>query len=86
VDKNGDMKNEVGVEVNQFNLVVIKKVVEEIADWESKSMLEEGGEHHDFIGVRSWNVLTGGRTPLQHLTVREKVAHDELTDLTFISD
>jgi hypothetical protein len=60
--------------------------MEKIADWESKSALEEGGEHHDFIGVGCWNLLTGGRAPLQHLTVREKVARDKLTDLAFISD
>jgi hypothetical protein len=55
-------------------------------DWETKSALEVGGEHHDFIGVGFWNVLTSGWAPLQHLTVREKVACDELTDLVFIGD
>jgi hypothetical protein len=86
VDKNGDLKNGVKVEMNQFNLVVVKKDAEEIVDQESKSALEEGGKHHDFVGVGCWNVLTVGRAPLQHLTVREKVARDELTDLAFIGD
>jgi hypothetical protein len=48
--------------------------------------LEEGGGHHDFIGVRCWDVFIGGRAPLQHLTIGEKVARDELTDLAFVSD
>jgi hypothetical protein len=38
------------------------------------------------LGVGCWDVFIGGRLPLQHLTVREKVAHDELTDLAFVSD
>jgi hypothetical protein len=59
--------------------------VEKIADSESKSALK-GGEHQDFIGVGSWNVLTGGGVPMQHLTVREKLAHDELADLAFIGN
>jgi hypothetical protein len=49
-------------------------------------VLEVGGEHHDLIGVGCGNVLTGGRASLQHLTVREKVARGELTDLTFVGD
>jgi hypothetical protein len=48
--------------------------------------LEEGGEHHNLIGVGSRYILTGGRTPLQHLTIWEKIALDELTDLILISD
>jgi hypothetical protein len=83
VDKNGDLKNGVRVEMDQFNLVVVQKAMEEITDWESKSALEEGGEHHDFIGVGCWDDLTGGRAPL-HL--REKVASDELTDLASVDN
>jgi hypothetical protein len=60
--------------------------VEKIIDWESKPTLEEGGEHHDFIGVEGWSVFTGGGAPLQHLMVMEKVVHGELTDLAFIND
>jgi hypothetical protein len=80
------MKNGVRVEMDQFDLVVDKKVAEEITGWESKSALEEGGEHHDFIGVGCWNVLTSGRAPLQHLTVKEKEARNELADLAFVGD
>jgi hypothetical protein len=86
MNKNGDLKNGLRVEMDQFDLVVVKKATEEITYWESKSALEEGGEHHDFIGVGCWNVLTGGRAPLQHVTVRENVACNELTDLAFVDD
>jgi FAD/FMN-containing dehydrogenase len=71
------MKNGVRVEMDQFDLVVDKKVAEEITGWVSKSALEEGGEHHGFIGVVGWNVLTSGRAPLQHLAVKEKEARNE---------
>jgi hypothetical protein len=49
-------------------------------------MLEEGGEHHYFICVGCWDVLTGGRAPLQRLTIWEKIALYELTDLILIGD
>jgi hypothetical protein len=39
VGKNGDLKNGIRVEMNQFDLAVVKKVAEEITDWESKSLL-----------------------------------------------
>jgi hypothetical protein len=64
MDKNGDLKNGVRVKMNQFNLVVIQKAAEQIIDWESKSTLEEGGEHHNLVGVGSGDILTSGRTPL----------------------
>jgi hypothetical protein len=49
-------------------------------------MLEEGGEHHNFNRVGCWDILTGGRAPLQHLMMQEKIALDKLTDLIFIGD
>jgi hypothetical protein len=49
-------------------------------------MLGEGGEYHNFICVECWDVLTDGRTSLQHLTIREKMARDELADLIFVSN
>jgi hypothetical protein len=51
VDKNGDMKNGVRVEMNQLDLVVIQKAMKEIADSKTKPVLEEGGKHHNFICV-----------------------------------
>jgi hypothetical protein len=49
-------------------------------------MLGEGGEYHNFICVECWDVLTDGRTSLQHLAIREKMARDELADLIFVSN
>jgi hypothetical protein len=85
LNKNCDLKNGVRFEMDQLDLVVVKKAMEEIVDWEPKFALE-GGEHHDFIGVGCWNALTGGRAPLLHLMVRETIAHNELMDLAFIGD
>jgi hypothetical protein len=86
VDKNGNLKNRVRVMINRLNLVVVQKTVKEITDWKTKPTLEEGGEYHNFICVGCQNVLTGGRAPLQHPTVWEKMAHDELVNLVFVSD
>jgi hypothetical protein len=66
-------------------LVMIKEFVEEIASWDAESALK-GGKHHDFICIGCRNLFTGSRAPLQHGTIREKVVHNELADLTFICD
>jgi hypothetical protein len=60
--------------------------MEEILDWETEPALKEGGEHHNFICVGCWDVLVGGRAPLQHRAVWEKMAHNKLADLIFIRE
>jgi hypothetical protein len=86
MDEFGDLKNGVGVKMDQFNLVVIKEYAEEIAGWEAESALKGGGKHHNFIRIGCRKVFTSGRAPLQHDTIREKVICIELADLTFIYD
>jgi hypothetical protein len=49
----------------------------ESASGETESMLEEGGEHHDFIGVGSRNVFIFCRLPLEDGTGGEKMILDE---------
>jgi hypothetical protein len=58
--------------------------MEELADRETEPVLEEGGKHHNPIWVGRWDILTGGRAPLQHHTVWEKMVHNKLADLIFI--
>jgi hypothetical protein len=65
---------------------VVKEVVEEIAGRKSKSSLEEGGQHHDLVGVRSGNVFIYGRPPLSHNTLREKVFPHDLVNLLPIDE
>jgi hypothetical protein len=84
MDENSDLKNGVRVKMKKLNLVVIQESIEEIADRETEPMLEEGGEHHNFICVGCWNVLAGGRAPLQHRVVWEKMARNKLAYLIFI--
>jgi hypothetical protein len=60
--------------------------VEEITDWESEPALEEGSEHHNFIYIGCWDILTDSRAPLQHLAIQEKTALDDLTDLIFVGN
>jgi hypothetical protein len=84
--KNGDLKNRIRVEMNLLDLVVVQMVAEEIADWKTKPTMEGGGKHHNLICVGCWDVLTGGRAPLHHLTIWEKIARDKLMDLVFVAD
>jgi hypothetical protein len=65
---------------------VIKESAEEITSWEAESLLKEGGKHNNFIHIERRKVLTSGVAPLQHIAIWEKVVHNELADLTFISD
>jgi hypothetical protein len=84
VDKNNNLENGVRVQMDEFNLVMIKESAEEIASREAKSALEEGREHHNLNRVGCRNIFPGGRTPLQDDAVLEEVICNEFTDFTFI--
>jgi hypothetical protein len=60
--------------------------MEEITGREAEPALKEGGNNHNFIRIGCRKVFTGGRAPLQHDAVWEKVVHNEFVDLTFICD
>jgi hypothetical protein len=63
---------------------VIKESAEEVASGETKSALKEWRKHHDFVCVGCWDAFIGGRMPLQHRAIREKVIHDEFAGLILI--
>jgi hypothetical protein len=83
VNKNSNLENRVRVQMDEFNLVVIKESTEEIAGREAKSTLLEGREHHNLSHIGCRNVFPGDRTPLQDGMDREKVIHNKLVDFTF---
>jgi hypothetical protein len=56
------MENGVRVQMDEFNLVVIKESTEDIIGREAKSALEEGREHHNLSRIGCRNVFRGGRT------------------------
>jgi hypothetical protein len=64
VDKDGDLDNGVRVEMDKFDLVVIKEPAEEVTSEKAKSMLEEGRKHHNLGRIGCRNNLPGGRMPL----------------------
>jgi hypothetical protein len=84
VDKNSNLKNGVRVQMDEFNLVMIKESTKEIAGRKAKSTLEKGREHHNLSRIGCRNVFPGGRTPLQDIAVHEKVIRIKLVDFTFI--
>jgi hypothetical protein len=84
MDKNGNLKNGIRVEVDQFNLVVIKEPAEEVAGREAKSTLEEGRKHHNLDRIGCRNVFPGGRMLLQNCAVQEKMICNKLADFIFI--
>jgi hypothetical protein len=84
MDKNDNMKNGIRVEVDQFDLVVIKEFAKEVASREDKSTLEEGRKHHNLGRIGCGNVFPGGRTPLLNCAVWEKMIHNKLADFILI--
>jgi hypothetical protein len=86
VDKNGNLENGGRVQMDEFNLVVIKESAEEIVDREAKSALEEGREHHNLSHVGCRNIFPGGRMLLQDGAVQAEVIRNEFVDFTFIRD
>jgi hypothetical protein len=63
---------------------MLEKSTQEIASREPESLLEEWGEHHNFLGIGCRDVLPSGRLPLEHEAIREKVILNQLEDLAFI--
>jgi hypothetical protein len=60
VDKNSNLENGVKVQMDEFNLVMIKDSMEEIIGREAKSALEEGREHHNLSCIGCRNVFPSG--------------------------
>jgi hypothetical protein len=86
MDKNGNLKNGIKIEVDKFDLVVIKEFTEEVTGREAKSALEERIKHHILCCIGCKNVFPGGRTPLQNRAVQEKMIHNKLADFILIHD
>jgi hypothetical protein len=86
VDNISNLENGVRVQMDEFNLVVIKESAEEIVGREAKSLLEERREHHNLNRIGCRNVFPDDRTPLLDGTIREKVIHIKLAEFTFIRD
>jgi hypothetical protein len=59
MDKDGDLKNGVLIEMNKFNLIVME-VADEITGREYESSLEKGSHHHNFFGMRGGNFFILG--------------------------
>jgi hypothetical protein len=56
------MENGVRVQMDEFNMIMIKEFAEEFAGSEAKSALEEGREHHNLSCIGCRNIFPGGRT------------------------
>jgi hypothetical protein len=59
--------------MDYLNPVVFKESAQEVASQENKSPVEEGGKHHNLIGIGCRDILPCSRSPTKHSTIREKV-------------
>jgi hypothetical protein len=58
MDRNGNLKNGIGIQMNEFDLEMVKEAAEEITAREAESMMEESFGHNDFISVQSGDFFT----------------------------
>jgi hypothetical protein len=82
--QNGDLKDRIWIQMNQFNFVVMQEAANKLVGWETKPALEEGGENNNFIGISHGNTFILIRPPLKNDTGRENVVVDEFEKLTLI--
>jgi hypothetical protein len=59
VDKDYDLENGVGIQMDKLYLIVVQESEEEVTSGESESALE-GGKHHNFFCVGCGNIFSGG--------------------------
>jgi hypothetical protein len=59
VDKDYDLENGVGIQMDKLYLIVVQEFAEEVTSGESESALE-GGEHHKLFSVGCGNIFSGG--------------------------
>jgi hypothetical protein len=86
MDKNGDLKNRVRVQMDQLNLIVVKKSSEEIASRESKPTLEERRKHHNLVLIGGGNGFSSSGLPLQHGAIGKKVICIKFANPFFVYD
>jgi hypothetical protein len=85
VDKDCNLKDVDGIQMDKLYLVIIQDSVEEIASGESKSVME-GEKHHNLFGVGCENIFSDGGAPLRHNSHKVKVIRNEFADFIFIHD
>jgi hypothetical protein len=57
----------------QLDLIVVKKVVEEVTGRKIESLPEERGKDHDFFSIGCWDVLPFGKPTLKDHAVWEEM-------------
>jgi hypothetical protein len=55
---------------------MIKESTQEVVGRKAKSASEKRRKHHNFFGIGCWDVLSCGRSPLEHDPIWEKAIFD----------
>jgi hypothetical protein len=63
---------------------MMKKVTKEFVRGKTKSALEKGRQHHNFVGIGCWAVFPFRWLLLNHLVVREKAILNQFEDFALI--
>jgi hypothetical protein len=71
VDKVGNVDYGIGVKMMQADPIKLKNPPEEFQSWKRKTIVEEMGEYHDLMHVRSWECFATRWTPADDLLCRK---------------
>jgi hypothetical protein len=64
--------------------MVMQKTTEEFVGGKAKSALKKGHQHHNFFGIRCWDVFPFHQPPLKHRTVEEEAILDLFDEFALI--
>jgi hypothetical protein len=64
MDKNDDMEDGIRVQMDKFNLIMVKETAEAITGREANSALEERRKHHNLVCIGCGDILPDGGMPL----------------------
>src|SRR5205809_7063430 len=76
VDKSGNVKDGVWIQMNKFNLVKVQKATEESVGWDRKSVVKERFKYHNLTGVCGREGFPIGNAPPDDLLLRKNSVLD----------
>lgn len=74
MDEDGSMEDHVGVQMNQFQLIIIEEASEKIRGGQSKTLFDEMREDYHLVGVcLQWTGVAISRSPIDDAMFLQKL-------------
>ena len=81
--KNANLKERIGVEVHELNLVELKEMAEEVASGDPESTKEKREKDHYLFFIGYCVVVPMARPPLEAFFLPDELVHGKLLDVPF---